>query len=297
MSDMTKAVFCSNGEDDLISALRQSGYEPCLARNAGEALETVSEGGAVFLLADEYPSRGTELTADMLACARAKNVKLYIEYPEYILGRETGEAKTIVYERVVAPDGFFGSMENGAILMINGCWYRECHAGGPGLLCLAKVAGFDHMAFGLPEKYVTILDWMDEKEDVLVASSCLSSFITGRYAPAVRWKALWETLLKVMGVGEINLRWKGSVSVEADEAAPLKEDAARSAWKRNVQWAHEYMLCNVGHHTSVFEGYRSNIDHKGRQHLLNCARGDCMGEVAMELGYGCSVDEEVEKYG
>lgn len=286
MNNRIPAVFCASEKNDLIAALRQSSYEPVLADSIESALSAVQDGGAVFILADNYPCKGTELTADVLERAREKNLKLYIEFPRNIPGRETGEPKTIVYERLVAPDGFFGSMESGSILMINGCWYRECNSGGPGLLCLAKVAGFDRMAYGLPENYVNMLDWLDEKHDVLVAASCLSSFITGRYAPSVRWRILWETLLNVMGLGEISLQWKPTVYTEADAHLPLNDNAVNCAWRLNVDWAHKHMLAKTDRNMSVFEGYQSAIDYSGKQSLRNCIRGDCMGEVAMEIGYG-----------
>lgn len=286
MNSLKSAVFCSDSDNDLISALRQSSYEPVVADDITAALEMVPDGGVVFMLANSYPSIGTELTYEVLNCARERNVKLFIEYPQAILGNGTGEPRTIVYERLVASDGLFGSMENGSILMINGCWYRDCLSGGPGLLCLAKVAGFDRMAYELPEKYVTVLDWLDDKHDVLISAACLSSFITGRYGPVARWRVLWETLFRELGLGNISLSWKPTVAIESDRESPLAQNALRSAWSRNVDWAHKYMLVKTGQSVSVFEGFRSSIDYDGRQSLINCIRGDCMGELAMELVFG-----------
>lgn len=286
MSMNLSAVFCANERNDLISALCQSGYAPVLAGSPEEALDKAPEGGAVFLLADEYPCKGTELTADMLARVRGKGVKLFIEYPQRVLGKETGEPQTIVYERLVAPDGFFGSMEEGAILMLNGCWHRPFHEKGMGLLCLAKVAGYDRIVYGMPEKYDTVLDWLDEKKDVLVATSGMSSFITGRYAPAARWRVLWQRLLREMGLGEVALRWAEDVTIVADEHSPLPAYAVRRAWQRNVDWSRSYMIGKTGSTVSVFEGFQSQIDYTGRQFIRTTFRGDCIGETAMELAYG-----------
>ncbi len=286
MSKKLRAVFCAEERNDLISALRQSGYEPDLAGSAGEAIDAAPAGGAVFLLADGYPGRGTVLTEQALARARAKSLKLYVEYPERVLENATQEPETIQFERLIAPDGFFGSMEKGSILMLNGCWYRRFTEKGPGLLCLGKVAGFDQLAYGMPEQYVTILDWLDERKDVLVAASCLSSFITGRSAPTGRWRALWEALLCRMGAGAVALQWKGDVSVTAEEREPLPEDALRRAWLRNVEWSRTHMVERGGQSTSVYEGIGSSIDYSGRQSLRCHFRSDCMSETAMELCYG-----------
>ncbi len=280
------AVFCASGNNDLVLTLRRSGYEPVLADDPQEALESVPEDGAVFLLADEYPCKGPELSTAMLKRAREKNVKLYVEYPQSVLGKTTGEPQTILYERLVAPDGFFGSMENGAIFMLNGCWHRPFHENGAGLLCLAKVAGYDHTVYGLPEDCWTVLDWLDEKKDALVATSRLSSFITGRYAPTQRWRTLWQTLLRELGLGEICLDWECDVTVEADEHSALPEDAIRRAWQKNVEWFRSYMIGKISPETYVFEGFESAIDYSGRQFVRTSFRGDCMGETAMVLGYG-----------
>ena len=286
MRIILSAVFCASENNDLVSALRQSDYQPVLADSPEKALERVPEGGTVFLLADEYPCKGTELTCDVLECARSKNVKLYVEYPESVLGKITGEPQSIVYERLVAPNGFFGSMEKGSIFMLNGCWHRPFLEKGEGLLCLAKVAGYDTIAYGLPDEYYTVLDWLDGKKDVLIATSGLSSFITGRYAPTDRWRTLWQTLLCELGLGEISLKWEPTVTIEADEHQELPKDAGERAWMRNVNWMQSYMIGRTSPVTSVFEGYESAIDHGGRQHVRTTFRGDCMGEAAMELAYG-----------
>ena len=286
MGKPLNAVFCAEAQNDLVSALRQSGCSPALADSPDAAIAAAPEGGAVFLLADGYPASGTLLTEEALATARAKSLKLYVEYPERILGRATQEPETIRFERLIAPDGFFGAMEKGSILMLNGCWYRRFTEKRPGLLCLGTVAGFDRLAFGMPEETVTILDWLDERRDVLIAASCLSSFITGRYAPTGRWRALWEALLQQMGAGTVALQWKGTVSVEAGEHEPLPTDAVRRAWRRNVEWASAHMIEKRGRGASVFEGLNSAIDCTGRQYIRGQFRGDCMGETAMELCYG-----------
>jgi hypothetical protein len=157
MSKKLSAVFCADEANDLVVALRRCGYAPVLAPSPEAALETVPEGGTVFLLADAYPCSGPELTATLLAQARSKGAKLYIEYPACILDAPTEEPQTVVYERLVAPDGFFGSMEPSAILMLNECWYRAFRKNEPGLLCLAKVAGYDTAVYGLPESCCTEL--------------------------------------------------------------------------------------------------------------------------------------------
>lgn len=286
MGKKLSAVLCAGRENDLVSALYQSGYEPELASDAFEAIERAQPGTAVLVLADEYPCHGTQLTQEMLSAARAKQLKLYVEYPESVLGVPTGEEKTIRYERLVAPDGFCGAMEAGAILMLNGCWYKPYFEKKPGLLCLAKVAGYDRLAFGLPEENVPVLDYLDAQQDVLIAVSALSNFITARYAPEKRWKALLEKLLELLGLGEITLTWKPNVGIEAGAAEPLAPDAIKRSYERNVSWLYDHMITHTPPTAAVLEGFESAIDSHGNQFMRDVIRGDCMGECAMELAYG-----------
>lgn len=280
------AIFCADEKNNLIMALHQSGYHPTVVKDVEQAMELIEEGGSIFVLADEYPAKGTNLSQTLLDRARQKRLKLYVEYPENVLGKETKTPRTIVYERLVAPDGFFGVLEPGAILMLNGCWHRPYFEEGPGLLCLAKVAGYDKMAYGLPNEYDVVLDYLDERRDVLISTSCLSSFITGRYAPAASWKNLWQELFRQMGLGEISLQWEPTVSIVAGPKSPLLPCAGHRAWERNVDWSYTYMIGRCTPTIAVFEGFESAIDYRGRQYIRTVLRGDCIGETAMELCYG-----------
>ena len=286
MDGISKAIFCAREDNDLISALRQSGYSPNLAEDLTDALRRAEKGGAILALADGYPSRGVRLTEGELAKARASGVRLYVEYPESLPGEVTGEPRTILYERLIAPDGFFGSLESGAIMTINGCWHRPRKGTGTGLLCLGKAAGYDTLRYGLPDGCVSVLDWLDGKRDALVATTSLSSFIRGRFAPADRWRAIWETILGLLGADGVRLRWKKDVDTRRGPDEPLEEGDARRAWRGNVAWAHDYMVGRIDTSTVVYEGYGSAMDYRGRQFLRSVCRGDCMGETAMELAYG-----------
>ena len=281
-----RAVFCADRQNDLIRALRESGYEARVVQVAGEAVSLAGEGEAVFLLADGYPVRGTVLTPELLDAARAKVLRLYIEYPEEICGVQTGEPQTILFERIVAPDGFMGAMEPGSLLMINGCWYRRWCEKRRGLLCLAKAAGYDTAVYGLPEEYEVMLDWLDGKKDVLVAASALSRFIAGRYAPTQRWRALWQKVLEIMGLGEISLTWTPDVTIEAGREEAMGEEARRPAYERAVSWMYNYMITRASPDVSVLEGYESAMDCTGKQFARYIVRADCLGETAMEMACG-----------
>lgn len=286
MEKVLNAVFCAGEKSDLVRALRESGYRVQLAESAEQAIACAAEGDAVFLLAEEYPVRGTALDSSLLDSARAKRLRLYIEYPEEMLGEQTDEPQTILFERLIAPEGMMGCMEPGSILMINGCWYRDCLKGGKGMLCLAKAAGYDRIVYGLPDRYIGMLDWLDEKKDVLVAASALSHFITGRYAPTQKWRVLWQKLLEMMGLSGIELHWTPDVTIEADREAALPADARRLAYERSVDWMYRHMITRASPDVSVLEGYESAMDCSGKQFARYIVRADCLGETAMEMACG-----------
>ncbi len=286
MAEKLAAVFCAGENSDLIDALRQSGFEARLAGNAEEAVCLAQEGEAVFLLAEEYPRRGTALTEELLDAARVKKLRLYVEYPETVLGEPAGEEKTIMFERLIAPDGFLGALEPGSILMLNGCWTKPYFRKGPGLLCMAKAAGYDKLAFGLPEEYDVVLDWLDEREDVLISTSSLSHFITARYLPTESWRAVWKKIFEIMGAGDVDIRWQPIVGIEAGREETLPADAGRAAYERAVDWMQTYMIARSSPKVSVLEGFESAVDYRGRQSLRHDLRADCIGETAMEMAYG-----------
>ena len=280
------AVFCTSGRNDLIEALIRSGYSPVCEADPDEAVSRAEQGTAVLILADGYPGKGTALTGPLLESARKKHLMLYIEYPESVLGVPTGEPLEAHYERLIAPDGFFGAVEKGAIMMLNGCWYRPFFTGRPGSLCLARAAGYDRLAYGLPENSVTVLDTLDDSGDVWISVSSLSNFITARYAPAARWKAIWETLLSRIGVKDVDLTWMPRAGLTAGKDEKLGPDALRNAYELNVSWLYGHMIARSSPSASVFEGLESGIDSGGKQFVREVVRGDCMGEAAMELAYG-----------
>jgi len=285
MNGAFSAVFCAKRQNNLVDALIKSGYRPELADSPDEAVTRAQNGSAVLILADEYPGRGTCLTRELLEKARGKRLRLYMEYPESVLGEATEEPRSILYERLIAPDGFFGSMEKGAILMLNGCWYRAYFKKKPGLLCLAKAAGYDRLAFSLPDDCIPLLDTLSEKGDVFIAVSALSNFITARHAPACRWKKLWEALLAALGLEGVNLNWTPDAVLTAQADEPLNEDALRHAYEKNSAWLYDRMITRASPVVSVLEGLESAIDNRGNQFARDVIRGDCMGEAAMELAY------------
>lgn len=282
-------VLCARECNDLARALTESGHRVALYATPEAAVEAAGAGSGVLILSDDYPIATHVLSAELLAAARAKDVRLYIEYPLAIAGTVSEEARTIRYERlIVCGDLFAPALEKDAILMINGCWHRPLFGKGPGLLALAKAAGYDALAYGLPEDAVCALDYWDADQTVLAATTALSRFATARYAPTERWRALWQGILRFLGY-EVALRWTPTVSITAGSGEPLPPDAEARALADNLRFMARRMIGKVDNRPSVFEGYESAIDFNGVQFLRPITRSDCMGETAMELAYAAEM--------
>lgn len=297
MEKQLNAVFCCKESNDLISALRQSGYAPSIFSDTRQAISQAAAGTAVFLLADCYPTAGTVLNTDLLEAARTKALRLYVEYPEVLPNQTSAEPHATVYERLVAAQDF-GALRTGDIFVLNGCHYHAFTTQEPAIISICKLAGYDRSVFGLPEDTITGLAFWDDRKDVLVAASYLSGFIKGRYAPSTAWKKLWQAILELMGCGQIDLQWKKTVNLTADRTSPLPADALREAWQRNIAWTKNHMVTTKNGKVEVFEGYSSAITHEGNQPLQQTIRADCMGEIAMALccGWKQNGDAQSKQY-
>jgi hypothetical protein len=68
------------------------------------------------------------------------------------------------------------------------------------MLVVARVAGFDKAVFGLPEQRWPLLFEVPDRK-LIVATSKLSGFVSGRYSPTREWRRLWEHLLVKLDPG------------------------------------------------------------------------------------------------
>lgn len=289
---MKNTVFVTNENNDLIKALKYSGHAPKTEEDVLKAVSLLEENGKLFILASEYPEKATVLTEETLSLAKERNIKIYIEYPERISESTTDAPEGIVYERLIALKDI-GTLKKHSLLMANGCRYRKYfNDAQDALLVLGKVAGYDTLEYEIPEKSTVILKYLDKSNTVLIATTALSSFITPRNVPKHSWIALWQGIFKLMGIDVSNFDYKESVYLTADKTEALKEDAAENAWNKNIKWIKEYMLDLTYPTPMVVEGFASSIDENGKQTARRVFRGDCTGEVAMELCLGGYVNND-----
>lgn len=303
--------FVCADNNDLYRAAVDSGCECVRFDSAAEAIGKSSSGGAVLLLADGYPDMRTTVDVSIFDAAKAKGVRLYVEYPSALPGIEARDVKGIVWERgVVSSEEFGEDLPKLRILSISGCRFVQMQAADP-LLVIARVAGFDSAVYGIPDSAHPILFRLPGY-DTLIATTKLSGFITGRYAPASDWGILWERIFKLLDPSvEVRLKWKKPVHPAYGPNDKLPNNAERRALEEAAGWylnsrllvskeeksqIDQWLLeggedmpvlgpnAPVGDGScGILEGYAAGIDLNGDQRRRLPLRADCNCEVAMAL--------------
>ena len=255
-----------------------------------EAMKRAQKGEAIFWMADAYPSRAVGPSSiwskEQLRQLDSMGCRLYVEYPISV-GDDSFEApRHLDYHRVVVSSDFFSGLSQGQILMQHAQWIctPKDLAVKP-LLCSARVAGYRHAVFGLPpeEECQPLLFIHPDFPNVLVATTGLSRFVQGRFAPVSDWRLLWQGILAWMtGDAVAFSEWQPEVRPTYDRQEPLPDTAETTALERVTSWMRRNM---IGQEMRVFEGYSSDVRQNGEQPLCSRARGDCTGEILPILAY------------
>ncbi|HOW69926.1 MAG TPA: hypothetical protein PKY77_04925 [Phycisphaerae bacterium] len=230
-------VLACKVDSDLYQVLKASGMTCPRYDAAGQAVGQAPSGATVMILADGYPEQTTELAPALLEKAAAKDIRLYVEYPTAVPGLEVGPPRETQWERVVVSTDIFGpALPRLRILMVHGC--RFVPAGRVDCLLVAgRVAGFDRAVFGLPSQLSPILFELPQQR-LVVATTKLSAFVTGRYAPASDWQVFWQQMLgRLTDRQAIALRVTPIVTPAYGPADPLPADVERRSLAAFTRWA------------------------------------------------------------
>lgn len=306
-----RLTFSCAPSNDLFLAL---GKATCLRLDTPlAAIQSAPLDSAVLLLADRYPEQATRLDPDELALAQRKNLRLFLEYPAALPGLELAPPRATVWERlIVSSDRFGPALPRLRILAAHDCHYTPVGSAVPADLIAARVAGYDTAIYGIPEnKAFPILFEMAEGR-IIVATTKLSGFVTGRYAPAQDWRLIWQSILRRLDPQDtFQLDGKPVVAPAYSASAKLPRHFQRQALAAAANWfAHSHLLVHptekeslyqalaAGRETTapaeldapegdgslgILEGYSSGILHDGTQLRRLPLRADCNAESGMVL--------------
>ena len=327
-----KLVFACRADSDLYRVLCASGTQPPRYDTPAAAVAAAPDGAGVLVLADGYPAQTTAVPDAVFVQAKSKRLRLYVEYPAALPGLKCEAPRGTQTERAVVASDFFGrELGPGRILAINGLHFvpvavEKSH------LVAARVAGFDSAAFGLPKQTYPLL-FEHPQGNLLIATTRLSQFVAGRYAPQDAWQTLWRGVLRWLApdAAPTELKWTPLVRASYGRDDPLPADAEKQALRRGADWFIKSKLLLdrsrlgddwkklqpagglLAKHPSglvptpppdapvgdgslgILEAPLSVIQPDGSQLQSVSRRGDCHGEAAMALAFGGVLTGDAQK--
>jgi hypothetical protein len=300
--DGARLVLCCEKNNDLLGLLRERGVPLDLASTPTDAVKRSPRGGGVLVLADGYLDRQTSIDAGVFEEARSKGQRLYIEYPAALPDLEVGASRTHrrgIYNNnldreVIASDAFGFGLRKLRIVLVHGCRYVPI-AVEPGRwhIVTARVCGCDTAVFGLPTDEVWPILFEHPSRDILVATTKISHFRTGRYAPTDAWPAILSMILRWVAPGrEVpDLTYTATVRPSFGRSETLPPDAHHQAMERGIRWfAGSGLFIDPSGKEGFKEGFSSREMYPdGSQAVSTQVRTDCHGEVALTLALGSVV--------
>ena len=317
-------TFACAADNDLYRVVTAS--RPACPRfaTAAEAVRATAEGSGVLILADGYPEKPNDVEPAVFEQAAKKRLRLYVEYPAKLPDIEIGTPKDVKYERGVVTSDFFGdTLGPMRIVLVSSCRYLPMKAPAAHLV-VAKVAGVDTAVFGLKGTPADPLLFDHPRGNLLVATTKLSYFVSGRYLPVEAWRTIWQTILARLRPDglPVRLAWTPTVRPSYDCAEPLPADADAQALRRSADWImggrmlrhadwpKEALDRSLRYNTvrdmprpdwpmgdgsfGVLEGFSSTIRRDGSQPMRYAVRNDCTTEVAMLLAFDGAVSSRPE---
>ncbi len=303
--------FCCSPQNDLYRALAKT-HSPRFDTPA-RAVQNAAPGSAVLLFADEYPAHTLTVDPELFDQAREKDLRVFVEFPTAIPGVAFGPVRGTAWERiVVSSDMFEPELPSLCILAANDCHFLPVTNAFPTHLVVARVAGYGNAIYGLPKSNTFPILFEAPGKNLFVATTKLSGFVTGRFAPTRDWKIIWERILARLAPGKtFHLEFQPVVEAAFSPHARLPRDYERQAFNEAAKWfTNSRLLVNPiekdklyqalapnGESTTppdldssigdgslgILEGYASGILWDGTQPRRLPLRADCNAESAMVL--------------
>lgn len=320
-----QVIVCGSADNDMVRSLKGSGQQYRLIDLPEKAVKTARYGSGVLILAEEYPFKTSVISEDVLKRAKRKHLKLYIEYPDQIPGLNLSDEPILMsLERgVILSEEIHEGLPSMSLIGLNHCYIQPVKVDSS-LIIMAKVAGFDKAEYGTGG--VPNYPLLFEHQGMLIATSKLSHFASGRYGPVDSWKKIWKYILTTVS-GSRHLEFPNWVQYlgPSFRSIPLPYGARESSISRGAEWFFngrffidpswkEMWLKYQGDGTNPFgppvpqeyrngdgslgilEGHASRVAWDGAEEYRYWIRNDVQGEVSMALAAaGSYLDKEEYK--
>jgi hypothetical protein len=304
-------LSCNDEQNDIVQLLSKNGYQFDRYSNPLEAVKHATTGSGVLILADYYPLVTSKIEDEVFELANEKKIKLYIEYSENIKGvnKAAGTVKTVFERAIVTSDVFGAELKPLAILGMNGV-VLEFEEKNP-LIVLGKVAGVYKAEYGIDD--VKTYPLLFEQDNMLIASTKLSGFASGRFGPKDSWETVWEYILNWL---EPEIKFQLNTTLEYvtpmySKEESLPADVLKNSIIKGVDWFYKgrffvdpswerfcdnlqmpgagygpYLDENVkggDGSLGIIEGHGSMFYWDGKQQYRYCNRADDNGQVAFAM--------------
>ena len=304
-------ISCADKQNDLVLLLSKNGVQFSLYTNPMEAAKRAVPGAGMVILADDYPYVPNKIDAVVFELAKEKKLKLYVEFSDNIPGvnKSGGTIKTVFERAVVTSEVFGESLKPMTILGINGV-VLKLEDKEP-LIVLGKVAGVYKAEYGIAD--VPTYPLLFKRKSMLIATSRLSGYASGRFGPKDSWETIWAIVLNWLEPGikfQFNNRLDYVTPMFSKEEK-LPADALINSITKGTDWFYkgrflidsswEKFCANmqmpgagygpyldktvkVGNGSlGVIEGHGSKFFWNGTQQYRYCNRADDLGQVAFAL--------------
>jgi hypothetical protein len=238
---------------------------------------------------------------------------VFLEYPVTVPGLKILPPRPTTWERViVASERFAPDLPKLRILAAHDCHYAPVEGVPKPDLVVARVAGYDRAIFGIPEKGAAPILFELPEHNLVVATTKLSGFVNGRYAPVRDWETLWKHILTRLAPNQtFHLNVRPVVESAASATARLPRNFQHKTFSEAAHWfANSHLLVHPSEKQRVYqalaagaetippalldapqgdgslgmmEGYASGILYDGAQLRRLPLRADCNAESAMVL--------------
>ena len=308
-----KVYVYADQDNDLCKQLENEGYTLVLCPTAEDAVKKASVGSGVLILAAGYPETTNVLNKEMMEAISQKKLRCYAEFVSSA-GNDTLSDKPdeLKLQRGVVTSNELGNLlSHYSLLELNRSFVlptkdRES------LLVTAKVVGFERAEFGLDKTPVNPLLFM-YSDQLMIATSKLSGFATGRFAPEVLWKELFEYITGWVTDSKkkpIFKKWLTYVCPMYGEKDILPSNARKKSIEKGIEWffngnffLSDETMPEYEKHVQLFpfgptlpetskngdgslgilEGHASIIRYNGKQDYRYWLRNDVQGEVAFAM--------------